>query len=104
MNLTNNLKNSLSFKTKTKEYNNIIQEKDKKLHIFEKYLYYIIDSKNNSKVISEALKSRPYWREISSKCNSLFNLKWKETSSCINFSKLNKICSFKQVRYFNLYI
>lgn len=75
-----------------------IKIKSKLSTFFEKnYYYYVIKSGNNSRVIREALKLRPHWRECVSTSNSLFNFKWKETSTGIDFSRLNKVGSIKQM-------
>ena len=60
----------------------------------QKYKY-IITSGNNSKLIREAMKRRPWWVEIPN-YNSVFNFKWQPTSRGMKFRELNTCTNDKK--------
>ena len=78
--------------------------KEKKLHIFDKPSYgYIIMNSNNGVLVKEIIKKRLSWKECTSSVTSMFNLKWQETKLGMDFAKLGKIASFKQVNLLFIY-
>ena len=52
----------------------------------QKYKY-IVTSGNNSRLIREAMRRRPWWVEIPN-YSSIFNFKWQPTSRGMRFSEM----------------
>ena len=57
---------------------------------------YIVTPGNNSKLIKEAMKRRPWWVEIPN-VDSVFNFKWQPVSYRMKFRELSSKSSFKQI-------
>ena len=57
---------------------------------------YIVTQGNNSKLIREAMRRRPWWVEIPN-FNSVFNFKWQPTSHRMKFRELGKGRAIKQM-------
>lgn len=57
---------------------------------------YIVTQGNNSKLIREAMRRRPWWVEIPN-FNSVFNFKWQPTSHRMKFRELGKGRGVRQI-------
>lgn len=66
-------------------------------NIYSNKLKYIVTSGNNSKLIREAMNTRPWWVEIPN-IDSAFNFKWQPVSFRMKFRELNtKSKAHKQI-------
>ena len=51
---------------------------------------------NSSYLVKNCMKHRTNWRECQSNITTLFNFKWQQNNSGIDFSSLSKTSSMKQ--------
>ncbi|MCQ2820834.1 MAG: tubulin--tyrosine ligase family protein, partial [archaeon] len=87
---------NLAYKENLKNIRKIFA--DKKFNIQDKKLYqYVIMPGNASYLIKNCFNHRINWKSCEMKVTSIFNFKWQQNTSCIDYSSLSSMDSLQQL-------